>query len=189
MSIMDAVVGGSLSNGTIFALGISPYISASIIIQLLTVAFPALERLSKEGGEEGRKKIAQYTRIFAIVLAVVQGIGILLSYRNLIDTALVDNNPSWTWVLYVAIVLTCCGTRRAWPQVNHKGGHISRISLVSYLADLRYAFAIDGRSQQRSTTSSDTTTAPSSRWIHDKDAHTPDRQEDLWRSSTYIPIG
>jgi preprotein translocase subunit SecY len=105
LSIMDAVVGGSLSNGTIFALGISPYISASIIIQLLTVAFPALERLSKEGGEEGRKKIAQYTRIFAIVLAVVQGIGILLSYRNLIDTALVDNNPSWTWVLYVAIVL------------------------------------------------------------------------------------
>ncbi|NLK17462.1 MAG: preprotein translocase subunit SecY, partial [Clostridiales bacterium] len=105
LSIMDAVVGGSLSNGTIFALGISPYITASIIIQLLTVAFPALERLSKEGGEEGRKKIAQYTRIFAIVLAVVQGIGILLSYRNLIDTALVDNNPSWTWVLYVAIVL------------------------------------------------------------------------------------
>lgn len=105
LGIMDAVVGGSLSNGTIFALGIGPYINASIIMQLLTVAFPALERLQKEGGEEGRKKIAQYTRIFAIVLAAVQGIGILLSYENLIDTALIDHNAGWKWLLYVAIVL------------------------------------------------------------------------------------
>ncbi len=79
LSIMSMMTGGSLANGTLFAMGIGPYINSSIIVQLLAVAIPALERLSKQG-EEGRKKIAQITRYLTIVLAVIQSIGILVSY-------------------------------------------------------------------------------------------------------------
>ena len=78
LNIMSSISGGSLANATLFALGISPYINASIIVQLLSVGIPALERLSKQG-EEGRKKIAQITRILTIVLAVAQALGIIIN--------------------------------------------------------------------------------------------------------------
>ncbi len=79
LGIMSSITGGSLANATLFALGISPYINASIIIQLLTVGIPALERLSKQG-EEGRKKIAQITRFVTIALAIAQAIGIIVNF-------------------------------------------------------------------------------------------------------------
>ncbi|MDE6667632.1 MAG: preprotein translocase subunit SecY [Clostridia bacterium] len=79
LNIMSSITGGSLGNATLFALGISPYINASIIIQLLTVGIPALERLSKQG-EEGRKKIAQITRYVTIALAVAQAVGIIVNF-------------------------------------------------------------------------------------------------------------
>src|SRR5688500_20359865 len=72
--LYDMCSGQNLSNMTIFALGVMPYISASIIIQLLTVVWPYLERISKEG-ELGRRKITQYTRYFTVLLAVVQAFG------------------------------------------------------------------------------------------------------------------
>jgi preprotein translocase subunit SecY len=80
--IMDLFSGGAISKLTIFALGIMPYISASIIMQLLTTVVPSLEKLAKEGGEEGRKKITQYTRYGTIVLAVVQSFFISLWVEN-----------------------------------------------------------------------------------------------------------
>src|SRR3989440_9417028 len=73
--LYDMFSGGNLSRVTIFALGIMPYISASIILQLLTVVWPYLEKLSKEG-ELGRRKITQYTRYGTIALSLVQGLGI-----------------------------------------------------------------------------------------------------------------
>jgi preprotein translocase subunit SecY len=76
---MSAVSGGALQYGTFFAMGIGPYINASIIIQLLSVGIPALERLSKQG-EEGKRRINTYTRILTLVLAIVQAIGILLVF-------------------------------------------------------------------------------------------------------------
>ena len=79
LTILSSITGGSLANATLFALGISPYINASIIIQLLTVGIPALERLSKQG-EDGRKKIAQITRYVTNALAVAQAIGIILNF-------------------------------------------------------------------------------------------------------------
>ncbi|MDE6585402.1 MAG: preprotein translocase subunit SecY [Clostridia bacterium] len=79
LNIMSSITGGSLLNATLFALGISPYINASIIIQLLTAGIPALERLSKQG-EDGRKKIAQITRYVTILLAVAQAIGIIVNF-------------------------------------------------------------------------------------------------------------
>ena len=69
--LFDTLSGGAFSNATIFAMSITPYINSSIIMNLLTVAIPALERLSKEG-EEGRKKIAQYTRYGTVILAFIQ---------------------------------------------------------------------------------------------------------------------
>ena len=78
-SIMSTITGGSLSNGTLFALGIIPFINAFIIMQLLTLVIPPLDALSKQG-EEGRKKITQITRYVAIVLAVIQGVGICLGF-------------------------------------------------------------------------------------------------------------
>ncbi len=79
LNIMNMMTGGSLQMGTFFAMGVGPYINSSIIMQLLAVAIPALERLSKQG-EEGRKKIGQYTRYLTILLAIVQSVGIVLSY-------------------------------------------------------------------------------------------------------------
>lgn len=79
LNIMSSITGGSLGNATLFALGISPYINATIILQLLTVGIPALERLSKQG-EEGRKKISQITRYVTIALAVAQAIGIIVNF-------------------------------------------------------------------------------------------------------------
>src|SRR4051812_48183954 len=73
--LVDMFSGGNLAKVTIFALGIMPYISASIILQLLTVVWPFLEKLSKEG-ELGRRKITQYTRYGTIALSIVQGLGI-----------------------------------------------------------------------------------------------------------------
>lgn len=80
LGVMSAVTGGSLSQGTLLALGIVPYINASIIIQLLTMVIPAFERWSKEG-EEGKKKLSSATRIASMILAVVQAVGIVVAYN------------------------------------------------------------------------------------------------------------
>ena len=73
--LMNAMSGGAFASATVFALGVQPYINSSIIIQLLTVAIPALERLQKEGGEEGRKKLAAITRYTTVGIALLQGFG------------------------------------------------------------------------------------------------------------------
>lgn len=91
-SLVDLISGGAFSRLSIFAMSISPYITASIVIQLLGMVIPALERLTKEGGEEGRNKINRYTKILTIVLALIEGLGIYLSYRSsgiFIDTGFV----------------------------------------------------------------------------------------------------
>lgn len=103
LSLMSGVSGGALSRGALFALGIGPYINASIIMQLLSVAIPPLERLQKQG-EDGRKKIAQYTRILTLVLAVVQALGICLGYGSIINTMLF-NNEGLTWLVYIVVCL------------------------------------------------------------------------------------
>jgi preprotein translocase subunit SecY len=82
LGFLDLFSGGNLRRLTIFALGIMPYISASIILQLLTVIWPYLEKLSKEGGEAGRRKITQWTRYGTVVLSVIQGYGISLWLEN-----------------------------------------------------------------------------------------------------------
>ena len=81
LNYLDVMTGGSLSNGTLFAMSITPYINASIIVQLLTVAIPALERLSKEG-EEGHKKINKVTKFVAVGIGLFQAIAFYIGLRN-----------------------------------------------------------------------------------------------------------
>ena len=88
LDLLNVMSGGALSNATIFALSIQPYINASIIIQLLCIAIPALERMSKEEGEEGKKKIASITRYTTVVIGLIQGFAyymLIKSYNVLTD--------------------------------------------------------------------------------------------------------
>ena len=89
-ALIDLISGGAFSRFSIFAMSISPYITASIVLQLLSMVIPALERLTKEGGEEGRRKINKYTKILTVFLALIEGLGIYLSYSSsgiFIDTS------------------------------------------------------------------------------------------------------
>ncbi len=97
-SFLDVVGGGAFKNATIFAMSITPYINASIIMQLLTIAIPKLEQLSKEG-EEGRKKIGQWIRYATVILAFVQATAITISLKNAIISGL---NP----MSFITITLT-----------------------------------------------------------------------------------
>lgn len=85
LSILSTITGGSLQNATLFSLGILPFINAFIIMQLLTLVIPKLEKLSKEG-DAGRRKITQITRYFALVLAAIQGIGVVVGWQKAITS-------------------------------------------------------------------------------------------------------
>ena len=82
VGLINTISGGAFGNLSIFAMSITPYITASIVIQLLGMIIPSLERLTKEGGEEGRNKINRYTKILTIVLAFIEGLGLYLSYKS-----------------------------------------------------------------------------------------------------------
>ena len=108
LGLMNAMSGSAFSLATVFALSIQPYINSSIIIQLLTVAIPALERLAKEGGEEGRKKIASITRYATVLIALIQGFG----YYSLIKSyGLIDNEGMpGLWVGLVIVLSFTAGS-------------------------------------------------------------------------------
>ena len=101
--LLGTMNGTAFAMATVFALGVQPYINSSIIVQLLTVAIPALERLQKEGGEEGRKKIAAITRYVTVAIALLQGFG----YYTLIGSyGLIDTGDIPGWWAGIVIVLT-----------------------------------------------------------------------------------
>lgn len=80
--MIDIISGGAFSRLSIFAMSITPYITASIVIQLLAMVIPSLERLTKEGGEEGRKKVDRYTKIVSLILALIEALGVFFSYKS-----------------------------------------------------------------------------------------------------------
>jgi len=125
MGLYDMFSGGSLSQMTVFALGVMPYISASIILQLLTVVWPYLERLSKEG-ELGRRKITQYTRYGTILLSVVQALGIAFFLENTgqVQGGLaIVQNPGWAFRLMTVLTLTTGSVLVMWlgEQITERG--------------------------------------------------------------------
>src|SRR5690554_4661219 len=132
LSLFNIISGGAFGNFTIFAMGITPYINASIIMQLLTVAIPKLEQLAKEG-EEGRKKIAQYTRYMTVGLAFLQSFGITY---GLARGALVYTNIGV--YLFVALTLTAGTAFLMWlgEQITERGigNGISLIIFISIIS-------------------------------------------------------
>ena len=122
LNYLDVMTGGSLSNGTLFAMSITPYINASIIVQLLTVAIPALERLSKEG-EEGRKKINKVTKFVALGIGLFQAIAFYIGLRNVNAVYYVNGFDG----VLAAITIVACFTAGAsliiWlgDQISQKG--------------------------------------------------------------------
>ena len=103
LGLINTMSGGSFSRATIFALSIQPYINASIIIQLLTLAIPALERLQKDEGEEGQKKLASITRYSTVLIALLQGYAYyaLLKNSNYQGTALLTGTGVWDAIVII----------------------------------------------------------------------------------------
>lgn len=124
LGLFDMFSGGALERLTVFALGIMPYISSSIIFQLLTVVVPAIEKLSKEG-ESGRKKIIQYTRYGTVVLSVIQGMGVAVGLESMRGPAgeLVVPTPGWGFRIMTVITLTAGTAFVMWlgEQMSEKG--------------------------------------------------------------------
>jgi preprotein translocase subunit SecY len=123
--IMALFSGGALQKATVFALGIMPYISASIILQLLTVVIPQLEKMAKEGGEEGRRQLIQYTRYGTLVLALIQTffISLWLENPNAFQGTVIVPNPGWPFRLMTVLTLTAGTVFIMWlgEQIDEHG--------------------------------------------------------------------
>ncbi|PLY01879.1 MAG: preprotein translocase subunit SecY [Desulfuromonas sp.] len=141
LGLVSAFTGGALERMTVFALGIMPYISASIILQLLTVVFEPVERMSKEG-EQGRKKITQWTRYGTVVLSVVQGTGIAVGLQTMVGPGGVPvvANPGPGFVILTVITLTAGTAFIMWlgEQITERGigNGISLIIFAGIVANL-----------------------------------------------------
>jgi preprotein translocase subunit SecY len=124
LGLFNLFSGGALEQLSIFALGIMPYVSASIILQLLTVVIPALEKMQKEG-EVGRKRITQYTRYGTVILAMIQGIGIATYLESLRDPSglAVVTMPGWSFRIMTVITLTAGTAFIMWmgEQITERG--------------------------------------------------------------------
>ncbi len=124
LGLFDMFSGGALERFSVFALGIMPYISASIILQLLTVVVPHLEQLKKEG-EQGRKKITQYTRYGTIILSIIQGFGISIGLESMTSPggAPIVITPGWEFRLLTVITLTAGTAFIMWlgEQITERG--------------------------------------------------------------------
>lgn len=135
-SLIDLISGGAFSRFSIFAMSISPYITASIVIQLLAMIIPSLERLTKEGGEEGRKKINKYTKILTVFLALIEGVGLYLSYGS----TGIFMNSGFTTGLTVVISLMAGTALLMWlgDEITNKGigNGISIIIFVGIISGL-----------------------------------------------------
>lgn len=134
LGLLDVMTGGSFSRMSIFALNITPYITASIILQLLTIAIPRLEEMQKDG-EDGRKKINEYTRYLSIVLAIIEGVAIVIGFRN---QGLFDSKTGWTGLVVAVVALTAGAAFLMWlgEQITEKGvgNGISIVLLVNIVA-------------------------------------------------------
>ncbi len=145
-SFIDMFSGGAFERLSVFALGIMPYISSSIILQLLTVVVPHLERLSKEG-EAGRKKITQYTRYGTVLLSLIQGFGISVGLERMTGPGgeLVAMDPGWSFRLMTMITLTAGTAFIMWlgEQITERGigNGISLIIFAGIVARLPTAIS------------------------------------------------
>ena len=134
--LIDMISGGAFSRFSVFAMSISPYITASIVIQLLGMIIPSLERLTKEGGEEGRKKINRYTKMLTLVLALIEAIGVFVSYKS----SGIFINTNFSTVALVVISLVAGTSILMWlgDEITNKGigNGISIIIFIGIISGL-----------------------------------------------------
>ena len=148
LGLLDVMSGGAFSNATIFALSIQPYINASIIIQLLCIAIPALERMSKDEGEEGKKKIAAITRYVTVAIGLLQGFGFYMLIKN--NGILLADAQSSIWAAIVIILTFTSGSAIImWlgEQITEHGigNGISMILFASIISRLPTSFVTSVR--------------------------------------------
>ena len=148
LGLLDVMSGGAFSNATIFALSIQPYINASIIIQLLCIAIPALERMSKDEGEEGKKKIAAITRYVTVAIGLLQGFGFYMLIKN--NGILLAEAQSSIWAAIVIILTFTSGSAIImWlgEQITEHGigNGISMILFASIISRLPTSFVTSVR--------------------------------------------
>ncbi len=150
LGLFDMFSGGALERMSVFALGIMPYISSSIIFQLLTVIVPSIEKLSKEG-EAGRKKITQYTRYGTVLLSMIQGAGIAIGLESMRGPAgeMVVPSPGWSFRLMTLITLTAGTAFIMWlgEQMTERGlgNGISMIIFAGIVARIPIALGNTGK--------------------------------------------
>ena len=134
--LIDMISGGAFSRFSVFAMSISPYITASIVIQLLGMIIPSLERLTKEGGEEGRKKINRYTKILTLVLALIEAIGVFVSYKS--SGIFINTNFSTAALVVISLVAGTSILMWLGDEITNKGigNGISIIIFVGIIAGL-----------------------------------------------------
>ncbi len=143
MSLLNMFSGGAFSNASIFALGIMPYISASIVIQLMAVAVPYFQKMQREG-ESGRRKISQYTRFLTIVILLFQGPAYLFNLKVQAGSALSDS-VSWTGFIIISTIILAAGSMFVlWlgERITDKGigNGVSLIIMLGIIARLPQAF-------------------------------------------------
>ena len=142
LSLLDMFSGGAFSNASIFALGIMPYISASIVLQLLTIAVPSFQKLQKEG-ESGRMKINQYTRYLTLIILVVQGPSYLLNLKYQVGANVIP--VEWSWFMITSTLILAAGSSFIlWlgERITDKGigNGVSFIIMVGIIARFPSAF-------------------------------------------------
>jgi len=142
LSLLDMFSGGAFSNASIFALGIMPYISASIVLQLLTIAVPSFQKLQKEG-ESGRMKINQYTRYLTLAILIVQGPSYLLNLKYQVGANVIP--VEWSWFMITSTIILAAGSSFIlWlgERITDKGigNGVSFIIMVGIIARFPSAF-------------------------------------------------
>ena len=150
LGLINTFAGGAFGRASILALGIMPYISASIVIQLLTIAVPQFQRMAKEG-EEGRTKLNQYTRIFTIAITFIQAFGFLATLRGQGASPIINDNFAFLVQTIIFLIAGTVFTMWLGERITDKGigNGISLIIMVGILA--RFSQAIWGELTARST--------------------------------------
>ncbi|MBR5334832.1 MAG: preprotein translocase subunit SecY [Bacteroidaceae bacterium] len=155
MSLLDMFSGGAFSNASIFALGIMPYISASIVIQLLAIAVPYFQKLQREG-ESGRRKINQYTRYLTILILLVQAPSYLLNLRHTAGAAVADGLNAGLFMVTSTIILAAGSMFILWlgERITDKGvgNGVSLIIMIGIIARLPQAFIQEFASRMSAAT-------------------------------------
>ena len=155
MSLLDMFSGGAFSNASIFALGIMPYISASIVIQLLAIAVPYFQKLQREG-ESGRRKINQYTRYLTVLILLIQGPSYLLNLRYTAGAAL-SSSIDWNAFMITSTIILAAGSMFVlWlgERITDKGigNGVSLIIMIGIIARLPQAFIQEFTSRMSAAT-------------------------------------